>query len=132
MQTESFSGAIQRLDQGGFTHGLMAESGRLHDLVTGESFDPETLTIDEVVRFEGESDPDEQAILFALRSPQGDALGTYSAVFGPSMPPEDGDVVRRLGARARVAVSPNKASYAGLSVLDIHPSAQPLRHALTD
>ena len=101
MQTESFAGAIQRLDQGGFTHGLMADGGRLHDLVSGESFDPETLTIAEVVRFEGESDPDEQAILFALRSPQGDAVGTYSAVFGPSMPPEDGDVVRRLGAKGR-------------------------------
>lgn len=108
MQTESFSGAIQRLDQGGFTHGLMAEGGRLHDPVTGESFDPETLTIDEVVRFEGESDPDEQAILFALRF-QGDALGTYSAVFGPSMPAEDGDVIRRIGAKARVAVASNKA-----------------------
>ena len=105
MQTESFSGAIQRLDQGGFTHGLMAEGGRLHNPVTGESFDPETLTIDEVVRFEGESDPDEQAILFALRSPQGDALGTYSAVFGPSMPPEDGDVVRRLSARSKISRS---------------------------
>ena len=102
METESLSGAIQRLDQGGFTHGLMAEGGRLRDLVTGESFDPETLAVDEVVRFEGESDPDEQAILFALRSPQGDAMGTYSTVFGPSMPPEDGYVVRRLAARARV------------------------------
>ncbi len=99
MQTESFSDAIQRLSQRGFSHGLMAEGGRLHDLVTGDFFEPEMLAIDEVVRFEGESDPDEQAVLFALRSPQGGALGTYSAVFGPSMPPEDGDVVRRLGAR---------------------------------
>lgn len=101
MQTESLSDALQRLDRRGFTHGLRAEGGLLHDLVTRESFDPERLTIDEIVRFEGESDPDEQAVLFALRSPQGGALGTYSAVFGPSMPPEDGDVVRRLGARGR-------------------------------
>ena len=99
MQTESFSDAIHRLSQRGFTHGLRAEDGRVRDLVTGEFFDPETLTIDEIVRFEGESDPDEQAVLFALRSPQGRPLGTYSAVFGPSMPPEDGDVVRRLGAK---------------------------------
>ena len=99
MQTESFSDAIQRLGQRGFTHGLKAEGGRLCDLVTGEFFDPELLTIDEVVRFEGDSDPDEQVVLFALRSPQGGALGTYSAVFGPSTPPEDGDVVRRLGAK---------------------------------
>ena len=99
MQTESLSDAIERLDQCGFTHGLKAEGGRLRDLATGACFDPEILSIDEVVRFEGESDPDEQAVLFALRSPQGGALGTYSAVFGPSMPPEDGDIVRRLGAK---------------------------------
>ncbi len=99
MHTESLSDAIQRLHNRGFTHGLRAEGGRLHDLVTGEFFDPEILIIDEVVRFEGESDPDEQAVLFALCSPQGGALGTYSAVFGPSMPAVDGDVVRRLGAK---------------------------------
>ena len=100
MQTESFSSALQRLDQRGFSHGLTAAGGRLHDLVTGESFLPESLTIDEVVRFEGDSDPDEQAVLFALRSPEGAALGTFSAVFGPSMSPEDGVVVRRLGAKS--------------------------------
>ena len=98
MQTESLSEAIARLDRRGFSHGLRAEGGRLHDLVTDEFFDPEILGVDEIVRFEGESDPDEQAVLFALRSPHGHALGTYSAVYGPSMPPEDGDVVRRLGA----------------------------------
>lgn len=100
MQLESFADAIQRLDRNGFTHALTADAGRVHDLATGERFDPETLAIDEIVRFEGASDPDEQAVLFALRTPAGDALGTFSAVFGPSMPPEDGDIVRRLAARS--------------------------------
>lgn len=100
MQTETFSEAIERLDRRGFSHSLRAEGGRLHDLVTDEFFDPESLGVDEIVRFEGDSDPDEQAVLFALRSPRGGALGTYSAVYGPSMPPEDGDVVRRLGAES--------------------------------
>ena len=99
MELESLSAAIQRLSDRGFTHGLRAEDGRIRDLATGESYDPEILTIDEVVRFEGESDPDEQAVLFSLRSPQGAALGTYTVVFGPSIPPEDGEVVRRLGAK---------------------------------
>jgi hypothetical protein len=57
------------------------------------------LIVAEVVRFEGETDPDEQAILFALRSPRGAALGTFSAVFGPSVPPEDGAVIHKLGAK---------------------------------
>jgi len=99
MQLESFAEALRRLERRGFTHALTAEAGRVHDLSTGERFDPETLAIDEIVRFEGESDPDEQAVLFALLTPDGEALGTYSAVFGPAMPPEDGDVIRRLAVR---------------------------------
>ena len=99
MGTESLSQALRRLEALGFRHGLRAEGGRIHDLATGESFDPEILAVDEVVRFEGESDPDEQAVLFALRSPRGRALGTFSTVFGPGMPPEDAEVVRRLGTK---------------------------------
>lgn len=99
LQPESLSHTIQRLTQRGFTHSLVAKDGRVHDLATGELFDPQILAIDEIVRFEGESDPDEQAVLFALRDPQGAALGTYSAVFGPSMAPEDVAIVRHLGAK---------------------------------
>ena len=101
MEPERLSSAIQRLVGRGFVHGLRAEDGRIRDLATGESYDPEMLTIDEVVRFEGETDPDEQAVLFALRSPRGAPLGTYTAVFGPCVPPEDGEVVRRLGTKGR-------------------------------
>ncbi len=101
MLPESLSHAVARLAGSGYTHSLRAEHGKLHDLATGERYDPERLEIDEVVRFEGESDPDEQAVLFALRSPGGKALGTYSVVFGPATPPEDGDVVRRLGGRSQ-------------------------------
>jgi hypothetical protein len=99
MQSETLSDAIRRLSDRGFTHDLRAEHGRLRDLATGESHDPEFLRIDEVVRFEEESDPDEQAVLFALGSPRGTPLGTYSAVFGAAMPPEDGEVVRKLGGK---------------------------------
>jgi hypothetical protein len=97
MPPESLSQAIERLVARGFTHDLCARQGRLRDLSTGEFYDPALLGVDEVVRFEGDSDPDEQAILFAVLSPKGDALGTWSVVFGPAMPPEDGEVVRRLG-----------------------------------
>jgi hypothetical protein len=99
MQTESLSDAMRRLGDRGFTHALRADHGRLRDLATGEAHDPELLEIDELVRFEGESDPDEQAVLFALCSPRGTPLGTYASVFGAAMPPEDAEVVRRLGGK---------------------------------
>jgi hypothetical protein len=97
---ESLSEAIRRLVARGFEHGLIAVDGQLRDLATGELFDPKSLSIDEVVRFEGESEPGEQAILFALRSASGGPLGTYTAVYGPAMPAEDAHVVRRLAVRS--------------------------------
>ncbi len=100
MTLESLSEALQRLSKRGFDHGLRAQNGNLRDLETGESYDPELLQIEELVRFEGESDPDEQAALFALRSPSGNPLGTYSVIFGPATPPDDGEVMRRLGRKS--------------------------------
>ena len=100
MPVESLSDALKRFATSGFHHDFRVDHGKLRDLATGEAYDPEVLEIDETVRFEGESDPDEQAVLFALRSPRGSPLGTYSTVFGPAMPPDEVDVVRRLGAKS--------------------------------
>jgi hypothetical protein len=75
--------------------------GLIRDLVTGIAYEPEHVRVDEVVRFEGDSDPDEQAVLFALSSPAGIPLGTYVSVFGPGIPSEDSEVVRRLGQKVQ-------------------------------
>ena len=98
-EIESLSAALRRLAAGGFARSLRAEDGKLRDVASGELYDPELLGIAEIVRFEGESDPDEQAALFALRSPAGRALGTFAVVFGPGTPPEDARVMRRLGEK---------------------------------
>jgi len=99
--TESLSEALGRLYSRGFTHDLLADDGRLRDVTTGERHDPELLAIAEIVRFEGASDPDEQAILFALESPSGRPLGTYATAYGPATPREDVEVVRRIGVKRR-------------------------------
>ena len=51
------------------------------------------------MRFEGQSDPDDEVILFALSEPGG-RKGVYSAQYGPSMPSEDAAVIAKLN-RAR-------------------------------
>ena len=99
-QPESLAGALARLEARGFLHSLRARAGALRVVETGESHAPEDLAIDEIVRFEGDTDPAEELVLFALRGPDGAPLGSYASMFGPATPAEDAEVMRRLGGRA--------------------------------
>lgn len=93
---ENLSQALRRLEAAGYVHTFRARDGRLHDLTAGVSHPPEELVIDETLRFEGATDPDEQVITFALSLAGGDPLGTYTVAFGPAMPAADAAVVQRL------------------------------------
>jgi hypothetical protein len=93
---ETLSEAINRLREQGYRHDFSAASGGL--LRCGEcgaEIDPATVKIEEIVRFEGISDPGDESILFALSGPCGHA-GLYSAPYGPDATPEDVAVVAAL------------------------------------
>jgi len=98
---ETLSQATQRLAAAGYTDDFRAEDGGLraieHDCVHA----PETLVIDEIHRFEGVSDPQDESMLFALRCPDHDVRGTYVVAFGPDVGARDADMVRRLDDRRR-------------------------------
>ena len=96
MPLETMQHAMTRLEAAGYTGSFRAERGHLRCIACGCRVEPEAVTIDEVVRFEGASDPDEQAALFAISCGECAMKGTYAVVFGPAMPAEDGEVVRRL------------------------------------
>ena len=93
---ETLSEAIARLEAAGFRDSFRPEGGRLWALAAQRFFAPETLVVEARIRFEGASDPDEQAILFALRSPDGDVRGTFTTPYGPLADAASGEVVRRL------------------------------------
>lgn len=92
---ETLSEAITRLSAAGYVQNLYAD-GR--HLVCGDCktrFDPSTMTVDEIVRFEGASDPDDQAILYGLTSDHGHR-GLYSVAYGPNTPIDDSRVLNAL------------------------------------
>jgi hypothetical protein len=94
---ETLSEAIARLEAEGYRDSFRAEGARLWALAAQRFFAPESLVVAEVVRFEGESDPGDEAILFALRSPAGDVRGTFATPFGTALAdPAAADVVTRL------------------------------------
>jgi hypothetical protein len=93
---ETLTEAIERLRAQGFLTDFSAvPGGRLRCEQCGSEFDAAQLHIDEIVRFEGASDPGDESILFALSGPCGHA-GLYSTAYGPDATPEDAAVVAVL------------------------------------
>ncbi len=93
--------ATRRLQAEGYTGNWYADdNGRLVCGECGAGFDPADVTVDEVLRFEGQSDPDDEMILFAVRGPCGHR-GVYSAAYGHYMSPEDAAVIATLRHGAR-------------------------------
>ena len=50
---------------------------------TNTVLSPEEFEIDEVYRFEGESDPDDEAVVYAIPSLKHDVKGTLVNAYGP-------------------------------------------------
>jgi hypothetical protein len=95
----TLSESIAALQAEGYTGNWFATTGGLLRCgETGLDADPSTVTIDRTLRFEGQSDPDDEVILFALSEPGG-RKGLYSAQYGPSMPAEDAVVIAKLHRR---------------------------------
>lgn len=101
MSPETLSQAVERLTRAGYASAFRAEAGGLRDMDSGELLDPDALAVDEVVRCEGVTNPDDEAVVFALRSRDGGRRGTYAVAYGPATEPEDGEMVRRLHRRPR-------------------------------
>ncbi len=96
MSLETMSAAISRLEQAGYTGSFAAENSGVNCSICGTWHAAEDLAIDEIVRFEGESDPADEAVLFALQCSHCRARGTYVAAYGPSMEADDVAVVLSL------------------------------------
>jgi hypothetical protein len=96
MDTETMLEALERLTTAGYCDDFRAEPNGLRARIAGNLHRPESLIIEEFVRFEGETDPSEEAIVFALRSEKDMTRGTYTVAYGPGMDLADVEMVNRL------------------------------------
>ncbi len=92
---ETLSHATSRLERAGYVESYIARDGRLVCGRCGASYDPAGMSIEEIVRFEGDSDPADEAIVYALDSGCGHR-GLYVAAYGPSASNDDITVAARL------------------------------------
>ena len=91
--------AIARLRADGFSHDFSAHDGKLRCGTCGAELDPADVEVLVSFRFEGESDPDDEAAVFGVRCAHCDTKGVYIVAYGPSMSADDALVVSRLAGR---------------------------------
>ena len=76
--------ALQDLARRGFTDSFTVEEAGLRSIATGTLVRPEDVTIVEYHRFEGDTNPDDMSVVYALAYKDGsrgiitDAYGTYA------------------------------------------------------
>lgn len=82
---QSLSHAIERLRERGFTAHFGIVGDRLRAFDSGRTFGAHESTILEFQRFEGASDPDDMAVVYAIETADGtrgllvDAFGVYAS-----------------------------------------------------
>ena len=93
---ETMLEAIGRLRTAGYQFDLSADiGGRLRCGACGELVDAHEAIVEETVRFEGTSNPDDQAILSAIVTPCGHR-GLFSAAYGLYVSRDAMDVLQAL------------------------------------
>ena len=92
------------LIEAGYVDEMVADGSRLRVVSSGASHDPEELVVSRVVRFGRISTAEEEALLFALATMDGQPVGTYAPVVRPRLPDADAAIVRVLDDRALPAV----------------------------
>jgi hypothetical protein len=103
MTLETMTEAQRRLAEAGYVLHFVAEGGQLRSTGTGERFPPTGLRVAEVVRFEGVSDPDDEAMILALADRDGEPVGTITMAYGPAASEAEVEVLLHLH---QVIVSP--------------------------
>jgi hypothetical protein len=96
----TLAGVLDDLARRGFTAHFGAVGDRLQVLDDGRVLPADELTIREYHRFEGVSDPDDMAIVYALESRDG-TRGTLVDAFGAYSNPAVGAVLDAIPTHAR-------------------------------
>jgi hypothetical protein len=92
---------IDELVEAGYTENLrIDDDGRIRSSTVDWS--SEEVVVTRTARFEGMSNPDDEAVVFALSGPDG-RMGTLSLPYGPDATGAQADTMRALTIAARAA-----------------------------
>ena len=106
MATGSIAEVIDKLNDEGYTDSCRTEEDGVHFARCGQVYAPEDLQVDQVIRCEGTSSPDEEVVLFALQSPDGQFKATFTSPHGIDSDPLDADAMQRLRVPSHLSEHP--------------------------
>ena len=86
---ETVSAALTQLAEEGYTADFSPHAHGLHCEACGKGHAAEAALVEKVYRFEGASDPDDQAIVLGLRCPACGIKGVLVTGYGPSTDPDE-------------------------------------------
>jgi hypothetical protein len=95
MEKRTPASVMQDLNGRGFTEQFKAVPEGLRAVRSGQTFAPGEVTIVENYRFEGESDPDDMSIVYAIETRSG-LRGTLIDAFGVYADPRVGAFLRNV------------------------------------
>ena len=105
-EVPTLAGTIAELAGRGFTEHFVVAHGKLRAVDSGKVFPADEVMISEYHRFEGVSDPDDMAILYAIETRSG-LRGTLADAFGVYADPMVGAFMKQVvrGSRPRPGVA---------------------------
>ena len=96
IDADSVTDALAQLADAGYRSDFTGRHGLVHCNRCDADHGAELVQVDHIYRYEGPSDPDEEAIVLALSCPVCGAKGTLVSGYGPSTDPDDIELIVAL------------------------------------
>jgi len=96
---DTLSATINSLKARGFTKDFNIAFDKLVCLDTNECLNPHEFEITEVYRFEGETNPSDEAVVYAIQSKDGKMKGVMVNAYGIYADPVSDEMIRKLSIR---------------------------------
>ena len=96
---DTVSEAVAFLAARGYVDDYRLRSEGVVDVATGASHPLETATVDYEFRFEGPSDPGDEAIVLGVHCTEWDRKGVVVSAYGPDADAEDAELLVALARR---------------------------------
>ena len=87
---------LAALQRAGYTEAMHVEGGGVHVPTPGMICPATEFAVEAIYRFEGETDPADEAIVLALTHTGSGARGALVASYGAQMTPDEGAVIAQL------------------------------------